>query len=50
MTYKGLLGFSRGAEGSQILIRAKLKLPYFNYQNKEKKLEAAGWTGERHGL
>ena len=42
--------FSRGSEGPQILRRAKLNLVHLNYQDEEKLLGAAGWTGKGRGL
>ena len=42
--------FSRGSEGPQIFKRAKLKLIHLNYQDEEKLLGAAGWTGKGRGL
>ena len=42
--------FSRGSEGPQIFRRAKLKLIHLNYQDEEKLLGAAGWTGKGRDL
>lgn len=37
-------------EDAQTLMRAQLKLIYFNYEDKEKPWEAAGWPGRGQGL
>lgn len=42
MTHQGFLVFSGGAGGLSKAQRAKLRLVYFNYRDKEKQEELAG--------
>lgn len=46
MTYQGFLVFSGGAGGLSRAQRAKLRLVYFSYGDKEKQDELAGGAGE----
>lgn len=46
MTHQGFLVFSGGAGGLSKAQRAKLRLVYFSYRDKEKQEELAGGTGE----
>lgn len=46
MTHQGFLVFSGGAGGLSKAQRAKLRLVYFSYRDKEKQEELAGGAGE----
>lgn len=46
MTHQGFLVFSGGAGGLSRAQRAKLRLVYFSYGDKEKQDELAGGAGE----